>query len=283
MIHIGGKTFFNNQLFVNNIRYINDIIEEDGSFYTYDTFCNTYQDVKLNFLEYAGIIHAVKTWKKKCGENNKFVKLSNPLIKSDIYNVLKCTKAKCFYEFLNKNSSVTTGKAKWSELFDIDNIEWKAIHKTPFKVTKNSKLQWFQYRIINKILATNSFLFKIKKANSKMCTFCHNEVETIEHIFWECNLVQSFLNDFESFLEQKTNYKLTFNKKSFIFGFLEKSKVVQNTILLWLKFYLYVAKCSEKPLNVRFAISYLKSFYDTQKFICYKNGDNESFDTHWNN
>jgi hypothetical protein len=42
--------------------------------------------------------------------------------------------------------------------------------------------------------------------------------------------------------------------------------VVQNTIILWLKFYLYIAKCSEKPLNVRFAISYLKPFYDTQKF-----------------
>ena len=64
MIHIGGKTFFNNQLFVNNIRYVNDIIEEDGSFLTYDTFCDTYQDVRFNFLEYAGIIHAVKSWQK---------------------------------------------------------------------------------------------------------------------------------------------------------------------------------------------------------------------------
>jgi hypothetical protein len=32
VIHIGGETFLNNQLFVNNIRYINDILEEDGSF-----------------------------------------------------------------------------------------------------------------------------------------------------------------------------------------------------------------------------------------------------------
>jgi hypothetical protein len=105
--------------------------------------CNTYQNVKLFFFKYAGIIHAVKTLKTKCGENNKVVKLSSPLIKSYIYNVLKCTQAKCFYEFLNKNASVTTGKAKWSELFDIDNVEWKAIHKIPFVITKHSKLHGF--------------------------------------------------------------------------------------------------------------------------------------------
>ena len=90
---------------------------------------------------------------------------------------------------LNKNSSVTTGTIRWSELLEIDNIEWKNIQKLPFRITKNCKLQWFQYRIINRTLGTNSFLFKIKIVNSKMCTFCQREEETIEHILWECEYV----------------------------------------------------------------------------------------------
>ena len=32
MIHIGGKTFFDKQLFDSNIRHINDIIDKDGGF-----------------------------------------------------------------------------------------------------------------------------------------------------------------------------------------------------------------------------------------------------------
>jgi hypothetical protein len=56
---------------------------------------------------------------------------------------------------------MTKGKTKCCELLEIDNAEWKIIHNLPFKITKSTKLQWFQYRIINKILATNSFLFKI--------------------------------------------------------------------------------------------------------------------------
>ena len=183
---------------------------------------------------------------------------------------------------LNKNSSVTTGTIRWSELLEIDNIELKNIHKLPFRITKNCKLQWFQYRIINRILGTNSFLFKIKIVNSKMCTFCQREEETIEHILWECEYVQAFLNEFELYVEQKTNLQLVFTKKSFILGILEMSKGIQNTLILWLKYYIYTARCTEKLLSIRFAISYLKPFYETQKFIFYKNDKKEIFDTQWN-
>ena len=121
----------------------------------------------------------------------------------------------------------------------MDNIERKNIHKLPFRITKNCKLQWFQYRIINRILGTNSFLFKIKIVNSKMCTFCQREEETIEHILWECEYVQAFLNEFELYVEQKTNLQLVFTKKSFILGILEINKGIQNTLILWLKYYIY--------------------------------------------
>jgi hypothetical protein len=55
----------------------------------------------------------------------------------------------------NKNPSVTKGKTKWSELLEVNKAEWKIIHNLLFKITKRSKLEWFHYRIINRILATN--------------------------------------------------------------------------------------------------------------------------------
>ena len=62
-------------------------------------------------------------------------------------------------------------------------------HNPPFKLngrsltTKSSKLQWFQYRIIHRILGTNSLLYKINQKPNDKCSFCLKEVETIEHIF----------------------------------------------------------------------------------------------------
>ena len=128
----------------------------------------------------------------------------------------------------------------------------------------------------------NHYKKKKKKVNSKMCTFCHSEEEKIEHILWECNYVQNFLEEFETYVEQRTNCQLVFTKKYFILGILEKNKGIQNTLILWLKYYIYTARCTEKTLSMGFAISFLKLFYATQKFISYKNGDAEKFNALWN-
>ena len=34
--------------------------------------------------------------------------------------------------------------------------------------------------------------------DTDFCTFCKKETETIEHILWECEVVQDLLNDFDS-------------------------------------------------------------------------------------
>jgi hypothetical protein len=115
-----------------------------------------------------------------------------------------------------------------------------------------------------------------------MCTFCQREEEKIEHLLWECDNVQSFLDEFEFHVFDKINFQLSFTKRSFILGINDKKMCVQNTINLWLKYYIYTSRCTEKSLNVRFAISYLKLFYETQKYIFYKNGDRTKFDARWN-
>lgn len=86
-----------------------------------------------------------------------------------------------------------------------------------------------------------------------------------------CDCVQSFLENFKHYLEEKINFQVTFTKKTFILGILGKSKDILNIIFLWLKYYIYTARCTEKQLSVRFAMSFLKLFFETQKFIVYKN------------
>ena len=49
-IHIGNKPFFNKQMFDSGIRRINDIINEDGSLLCFESFCNTYPDIRINFF-----------------------------------------------------------------------------------------------------------------------------------------------------------------------------------------------------------------------------------------
>lgn len=47
----------------------------------------------------------------------------------------------------------------------------------PFRITKKSKVQCFQFGISHKMLAKNSILQKIKKGRLILMLFCEKEIE----------------------------------------------------------------------------------------------------------
>ena len=53
-------------------------------------------------------------------------------------------------------------------------------------VTVNTKLRVFQYKILNNILFVNKMLFKLRKIESPLCSFCKAEDETFMHLFDRC-------------------------------------------------------------------------------------------------
>ena len=72
--------------------------------------------------------------------------------------------------------------------------------------------QWFQYIIIHRILGTNSLLYKINQKPNDKCSFCLEEVERIEHIFWSCNKISKLWEE------------LPLNLTIILFGITDKSK-----------------------------------------------------------
>ena len=55
------------------------------------------------------------------------------------------------------------------------------------------KLRDFQFKIINRILVTNIFLFKINKKDNDLCSYCQGEAESIIHLFVRCEIVKRIL------------------------------------------------------------------------------------------
>ena len=47
------------------------------------------------------------------------------------------------------------------------------------KLFHETKLRDFQYKIYNKTLVTNSFLFKINKTDNLACSYCNEQPEKI--------------------------------------------------------------------------------------------------------
>ena len=96
-IMIGGKHIFKKTWFDKKICLVNDLLDFRGNFYTYNEFITIY-DVKTNFLEYHGVIAAVKHWLQRADISFNFFKLQAPTIPISVVKLIENKKgSKEFY------------------------------------------------------------------------------------------------------------------------------------------------------------------------------------------
>ena len=75
-----------------------------------------------------------------------------------------------------------------------EETDWHKIFELPFKITRDSKLQWLQFQTLHRILPTNYYLHKLKLIESPNCSFCRKHPETIDHLFVECYEVKKTID-----------------------------------------------------------------------------------------
>ena len=158
----------------------------------------------------------------------------------------------------------------------------KQIYRVPFKITKDSTIQWFQTRINHKILATNTFLCKIKVTNDSRCTFCPLVGETIEYHFWECECVKKFLNEANTWLSHHINIRIALDEKSFLFGVHKDQENGVNTLVLMaIKYYINYSRCSKNNMNLTVLKHSLTLLYQTNKQASIPEVKYDAFQIKW--
>ena len=86
---------------------------------------------------------------------------------------------------------------KWvAEVGDISDNDLRLFNASISKV-REVKLQDFQFKINNKILITNYFLW-IGKINNNLCSYSKEHPEKINHLFLTCAKVQEFWNSLKT-------------------------------------------------------------------------------------
>ena len=150
-------------------------------------------------------------------------------------------------------------------------------------MTKDSAAQWFQYRILHRILPVKNYLRKIKATDNDDCTFCGNSTETIEHIFVSCSHSLAMWNQFSIHIYNTTSERVGFNISNVIFGncpLLDTNMVVNFLILYGKLFIFYCSKQNKLPC-LSGLLCYLKVKYEIEKCISYKNSEMKIFDKRW--
>lgn len=278
---VGGKPIFYKDWQDGGICFVNDLVNENGSFLKYEELQNFFH-LNLDVMNYNSIISLLSNRCKQCAKGN--CKIASPFIPSSVVTILKSRKgSRDMYSIFNRNESISTGNVKWNTILNLDMDHWKSINKLPFVVTKNTKILWLQYRVNQRILTTNKFANKINITSTPFCTFCKNEIETIEHLLWECECVQDFISEIDQWLLQN-GISIAFTKNNFLLGNIKHCcrGDPENNIILWMKQYIYNKKCFNKHLNVLEMKEKLKYMYNIEKMIAVKNKCLENFDKLWN-
>ena len=174
-------------------------MKDDNNFLSFSDFTERY-DIETNFLTFQGVISAVKSlWKS----NEANLHNDNAIYESFIDTFLKTKKPnRPAYKILVSKKQKRPITAQRKLVMDCmletqENIDWNTVYRTPFQCTKITKPIVFQFKLLHRRLATNSFLTEINLKDNEQCTFCQNDKETLIHLFWTCEVSILFWQGFK--------------------------------------------------------------------------------------
>ena len=154
-------------------------MNDSYEFLSLTAFQNKY-NLRVPPLSFYGIISAINSLRKK-SERTKasyesfFLKfLENSKSSRMVYKKLVS----------KKSERPTPSQEKWNK---VNLTPRQSIYALAYKCTKSSKIVVFNFKFLHRRLSTNSFLQKIGRTDTEMCSFCQNEKESLFHLFWECS------------------------------------------------------------------------------------------------
>ena len=276
----GNQVIIKKEWIDNNIITIRDITNSDDlTLMDFNSFKTKYINTRnTHFLGFNGITHTIKQFLTKIKNN-----LDNKHICSFwVWETIKNGNLK-IREALENDEILPTATFKWNRIFP--NLNWKTIFIKCFKTTIDTQLQWFQARIIHRILPTRRYLNMCKIVNSPQCLFCLNNEETLIHLFWECNVVKKFWQDLENMLRNKciNSARFSFSLELVIFGtssFIKTDKVIEF-IILFAKFYIYKCRFQDSTPNHLTYMINLKHRYLTEKLLAIRCNKYSIFQRSW--
>ena len=149
------------------------------------------------------------------------------------------------YKLLKSNTNALNKiQEKWVKknvLLSMDQISSGLETK---KIKRMTRYRSFQYRLMHRAILLNDRLFYYQIVQSQNCSFCHEEKETYEHLFYACPKTQQIANICIDYIRQNkcTMINWVFHKL-ITNNVTEPKSCFGNLVSLIFKQKIYSAKC----------------------------------------
>lgn len=249
-------------MYEKGIVYVRDFYDEQNNLLSIGSIYRIFSIQNVPFTRVQGIVDSIPiSWKRDDYPSDKdpqtlfqsFCKA--PLVSRHVYKSL-----------IADICTTPTAVRKWEGEFNLTPDQWKQIFKIPFNTLRSTKIQYFQFRFLHRVLATNHLLFLMNKRENNLCTFCNIADESITHLFWGCTVTSTFLLDIEQII---LGQQFIFTKEDLFFGFKFYLLHPYNFLILHIKYYIFSQKVKEVP-NVNEFLHKFKFVLQVEKSLSEK-------------
>jgi hypothetical protein len=276
------------------IMYIKDIVGCNGAFLSHNDINDKYH-VRCNFLNalqirqsipstWRAVIHNTHVVKHNCPDEPSVMLMGD---KGKILNMMYIDCKTMYWMYVQRKKRQPSSIKKWIDDYpkfeNADLTLWKNIYHLAFNITRETKLQSFQYRIIHRTITCREKLFQIKLNQSPQCLFC-NKVDNIIHFLLLCKKTKEFWQSFFQWWNRLSDLKIPPDceclEESILFGFQPGGDVfdVLNYCILNAKFFIHRQKLFyENAIDFYDFLCELKYKLEIERSIYSKNSNQECF------
>ena len=239
--------------------------------------------LNMTFLCYSSLIRSIPS--HICRSSPKSIKYPVQPFKIALLGRNRNISRYAYKEFVNelrvKNTSgLETINRKWNR--DIAAMQEGTLLDVRMS-TRNTYLQTFHYRIFARIISTNTFLFRIGRSDTSLCTFCKSSNETLKHILWDCRHVIFFIQEIKLYLQDTYTFQLNINLPTWIFPTLANNKSLTILIITLAKLAIFKARNSNCKPSIRMFHNLLKFEAEKEKNAAKRQSALNDFFTKWEN
>lgn len=149
--------------------------------------------VRTNFLDALSLRSSIPTqWKRLGLQTNEGEAEPKFLftIQKDKFDILNSHQRKWYSAFVSSKAQVIKRKMSWTrdltpEGSSETSINWEETYALPYRITRETKLQTFAYKLVHRLSPCNKYLHTIRIKESPLCNACQ-ETDSLTHFFVEC-------------------------------------------------------------------------------------------------
>ena len=264
------------------IRYVADLINnKTGTFYSKSEIENIY-NIKMTFLCYASLIRSLPNIVKKTNYTGKILYPLIPYKVGLMNGSIKMSRLayKEFQESVRSKHKKSQERIEYKWNRDIQCFQFGTMYDISL-VTKNTYLQAFHFRLISRIVPTKRFLHIVGISENNLCSFCSTSIETLPHLFWDCESTQRFISDIKRKLSSMFNTNYTVSKKTWFFPNVKECTELEILVTTIGKVTIYKAQAKQISLSINHFFNNLRLEAEKEMHLARSKDSVEQFNAKW--